>query len=121
MLNNNAVKKPETAKSSINLSANNIIMALITKRNKPRVTMVAGSVKKINKGLTNIFNKEIIRATIIADTQPATSTPGKILAKTMTAKAVNKIFKKLFMLLNFKFLKSLRNHVINIILLKVHQ
>lgn len=67
-LNNNAVKKPETAKSSINLSANNIIIALITKRNKPRVTMVAGSVKKINRGLTNIFSKEIIRATIIADT-----------------------------------------------------
>jgi hypothetical protein len=68
ILNNNAVKKPETAKSSINLSANNIIMALITKRNKPRVTMVAGSVKKINRGLTNIFSKEIMRATIIADT-----------------------------------------------------
>jgi hypothetical protein len=68
MLNNNAVKKPETAKSSINLSANNIIMALITKRNKPKVTRVAGSVKKIKRGLTNIFSKEIIRATIIADT-----------------------------------------------------
>ena len=68
MLNNKAVKKPETAKSSINLSANNIIMALITKRNKPRVTMVAGSVKKINRGLTNMFSKEITTATIIADT-----------------------------------------------------
>jgi hypothetical protein len=68
ILNNNAVKKPETAKSSINLSANNIIMALITKRNKPKVTRVAGSVKKINRGLTNIFSKEIMRATIIADT-----------------------------------------------------
>ena len=68
MLKNKAVKKPETAKLSINLSANNIIMAFITKRNKPKVTMVAGNVKKINKGLTNIFSKEIIRATIIADT-----------------------------------------------------
>lgn len=65
-LNNKAVKKPETAKPSINLSANKTITALITKRNKPKLTIVAGSVKNTKSGRTNIFNKEITTATIIA-------------------------------------------------------
>lgn len=68
MLKNNAAQNPETAKPSTNLSANNIITAFITKINKPKVTKVAGSVKKISKGLTIIFNKAITMATIIADT-----------------------------------------------------
>ena len=46
ILNNKAAKNPETAKPSTNLSANNIIIAFITKRNKPKLTIVAGSVKK---------------------------------------------------------------------------
>ena len=101
MLKNKAAKKPDTAKPSINLSASSIITAFITKINKPKVTIVAGSVKKINKGLTIIFNKEITTATIIADVYPATEIPGKILAKTITAKAVNKIFKKSLILIVF--------------------
>ena len=68
MLKSNAAQKPETAKPSTNLSAKIIITALITKINKPKVTRVAGSVKKINKGLTTIFNKAITAATIIAET-----------------------------------------------------
>ncbi len=68
MLKNNADQKPETAKPSTNLSANKIIQALITNKNKPKVTMVAGKVKKIKSGRTNIFNSDITTATIIADT-----------------------------------------------------
>lgn len=68
MLKNNAAKKPDTAKPSINLSARSIIIAFITKINKPNVTIVAGNVKKINKGLTIIFNNAITTATTIADT-----------------------------------------------------
>ena len=97
-LNNNADQKPDTAKPSINLSANKIIHALITNKNKPKVTMVAGKVKNIKSGRTNMFNNEITIATIIADVYPATEIPGKILAKTITAKAVNKIFKNVFIL-----------------------
>lgn len=66
ILKNNAVKKPETAKPLTNLSANKIIIALITNKNKPKVIMVAGSVKNIKSGLTNIFNNAITMATIIA-------------------------------------------------------
>ena len=68
MLKNNAAKNPETAKPDTNLSAIKIIIALITKINKPKVTNVAGNVKKINKGLTTIFNSAITMATIIAET-----------------------------------------------------
>ncbi len=96
-LNNKAAKKPETAKPSINLSANKIMHALITKRNNPKVTIVAGNVKKTKSGRTNIFNKETTTATIIAETYPSTEIPGKKLAKIITAKAVNKIFKNVFM------------------------
>ena len=95
-LNNKAQKKFLTVKLSTNLSANKIIQALITNRNKPKVTMVAGKVKNTKSGRTNIFSSEITIATIIADTYPSTEIPGKILAKTITAKAVNKIFKKVF-------------------------
>lgn len=78
------------------MSANKIIIALITKRNKPNVTIVAGNVKKINKGFTTIFSNAITTATIIAERYPDTDTPGRTVAKTITAKAVNKIFKNVF-------------------------
>ncbi len=68
ILKNKAAQNPETAKPSTNLSANKIIIAFITKINRPNVTMVAGNVKNINKGLTIMFNNEITTATIIADT-----------------------------------------------------
>lgn len=67
-LNNNAAKKPLTTNPPTNLPANNIIIAFITKRNKPKVTIVAGSVKNINNGRTNIFSSEITAATITAVT-----------------------------------------------------
>jgi hypothetical protein len=105
ILKSSAVKNPETAKPATNLSANKIIIALITKINKPKVTIVAGNVKKINKGLTTIFNKAITTATIIAEKYPDTVTPGKTVAKTNTAKAVNRIFKNVFIFINFN-LKS---------------
>ncbi len=73
-----------------------IIMALITKINRPKVTRVAGNVKKMSKGLTIIFNNAITIATIIAETYPATDIPGKIFAKIITATAVNNIFKNVF-------------------------
>ena len=67
MLKNSAIKNPDTAKPSISLSANKIIQALITNKNKPNVIKVAGSVKKTKSGRTNMFSKEITTATIIAE------------------------------------------------------
>ncbi len=66
ILKKSADQKPETAKPSINLSAIKIMIALITKIKSPKVTMVAGNVKKINNGLTIIFKIAITTATIIA-------------------------------------------------------
>ena len=66
MLKRSALKNPDTAKPSTNLSANKIIIALITNRNKPKVTIVAGKVKKTKSGRTNIFNSAITTATIMA-------------------------------------------------------
>lgn len=97
MLKKRAAKKPETLNPSTNLSASKIITALITKIKSPNVTIVAGKVKNNNNGRTNIFNNAITTAIIIADTYPATDTPGKMVAKITTATAVSKIFKKVFM------------------------
>ena len=93
MLKNKAAKKPDTAKPSINLSASSIITAFITKINKPKVTIVAGSVKKINKGLTIIFNKEITTATIIADVYPATEIQVRYWLKQLLLKPLIKFLK----------------------------
>lgn len=67
MLKSKASKKSETTKPSTNLSANKMIIALITNKNNPKVTIVAGSVKKTKSGRTNIFNSDITIATIIAE------------------------------------------------------
>ena len=53
------MKKPETSNPSTNWSANKTIHALITKRNKPKVIMVAGRVKKI-KGGEQIYSEGIL-------------------------------------------------------------
>ena len=77
------------------------MIAFITKRNKPNVTIVAGNVKKINKGRTNIFKIAIANATQTAVEILVISTPGKIPAKANTANAVKTIFKTKFIFNNF--------------------
>jgi hypothetical protein len=65
-LNKNAVKNPFTTKPATKFPANNIITALITNKNNPKVTIVAGNVKNTSNGRTNIFNNDIVIATITA-------------------------------------------------------
>jgi hypothetical protein len=65
-LNKNAVKNPLTTKPVTKFPANNIITALITNKNSPKVIIVAGNVKNTNNGRTNIFNNDIVIATITA-------------------------------------------------------
>ena len=55
-----------TENPSINLSANNMINALITSRNKPNVMMVIGRVRITNIGFTNKFKIDRTTATIMA-------------------------------------------------------
>jgi hypothetical protein len=79
MLNNMAVQILFTANPSINLSANSIIRAFITNRNRPKVTTVIGKVNTINMGFTNTFNIAKTNATMIAVviSLPDSVTPGK--------------------------------------------
>lgn len=76
-LNNKAYQNPETAKPSINLSPIKIITAFITNKNNPKVTIVAGMVKKIKIGFKNVFNKAKTTATINAVEKLSTAIPGK--------------------------------------------
>ena len=103
ILKNSAAKNPDTAKPSTKLSASKIIIAFITNKNKPKVTIVAGNVKNTKSGLTNIFSKAITIATIIAEPYPETETPGKILDSNITANAVNRIFKNVFIMVVFSY------------------
>ena len=65
-LNNIAIQILLTENPSINLSANNMINALITSRNKPNVMMVIGRVRITNIGFTNKFKIDRTTATIMA-------------------------------------------------------
>jgi len=66
MLNSNAVQKLFTSNPLINLSANKMILALITSKNRPNVTMVIGKVRMIKMGFTIAFNSPKTAATIMA-------------------------------------------------------
>ena len=77
------------------------MMALITKRKRPKVKMVTGKVSITNIGLTVIRNKPKSKATLIAEKALSTVTPGKKCAIITTAIAVKAIFNKIFMCLSF--------------------
>ena len=76
MLKSTAVQKLLTPKPLMKLSANIIIHALMTNKNKPKVTMVIGSVRIIKMGFKMAFKKAKTAATIIAVVKLTTSTPG---------------------------------------------
>lgn len=61
-----AVQILETAKPSINLSANKMISPLIIKRNNPKVKIVAGNVNTTKIGFIKRFRIASTNATIIA-------------------------------------------------------
>ena len=54
-----------------------MIIAFITSKNSPKVTMVTGKVKITKTGFTVRRSKATTTATMIAELYPATSTPGK--------------------------------------------
>lgn len=98
MLNNNAVQKLLTLNPETKLSANRIILALMTNKKSPKVTMVIGNVNIMKTGLTMAFKRPKTAATIIAVVKLATLTPGKKYAKTRTAMAESKILKTKFII-----------------------
>ena len=64
ILKSMAVQIPFTPNPSMSLSANKIISALITKRNKPNVKIVTGNVKMTKIGFTKTLSTDITAATI---------------------------------------------------------
>lgn len=76
ILNIKAVIKPSTSKPPTIFVQSNTIKALITKRNKPKVSTVTGSVKNTMIGLIKMFNNPSTTATISAVVKPAIRTPG---------------------------------------------
>ena len=72
----NAGKKPATSKPGVIAPANQIVMALITNKNKPKDTIVKGKVKITKIGLTTAFTNPNIIAATIAATKLLTTNPG---------------------------------------------
>lgn len=63
-------------------------MALIKNKNNPKVTIVIGMVKNINKGLKKIFNRAKTTATTMALQKLRICTPGVIHTVRITIAAV---------------------------------
>ena len=57
MLAKKAVQNPETLKPLTSDATSKIISALITSKNRPKVSSVSGKVNRINKGRTIAFAK----------------------------------------------------------------
>lgn len=104
-LNSRATQKPLTENPSKNLSAKRMMQALMTSKNNPRVTTVIGKVRMTKMGFKRAFNNPKTMATIMAPVNPATLTPGRTLAKMMTATAVSKrrMIRFIFIVFSFYF------------------
>lgn len=74
-LKSNAVQKVSTLNPPTILVHNKIIIALITNKNNPKVTMVKGSVNNTNMGFIKILSNPNTTATSKAVTKPSTCTP----------------------------------------------
>jgi hypothetical protein len=94
----NAAQKPATWKPLTKLAAQNI-SALMTKRKKPKVTILNGNVKTFSAKPKVTFNIARTMATKSAVQKPATYIPGTITEASSTPKVVNKIFKRIFIYL----------------------
>ncbi len=74
-LANSAVQKPETRKPRTSAATSRIISALITSRNRPKVTSVSGRVSTISSGFTTAFARpsssaEMISAPVLSKLSP---------------------------------------------------
>ena len=78
------------------------MIPFINSKKIPRVMMVMGRVRTINKGLTIKLSKLKTIATITAVTYESTATPGNTLDSNTTAKALYKSRKMKFITTNKK-------------------
>ena len=77
MEKSSAHQNPATEKPSIRLSAIKMMTALMTKVKSPRVRMLSGKVRRINKGRTSAFKIPKIKAANKAVLKALTVTPGR--------------------------------------------
>ena len=92
---NNALKNPFTTKPLTKYSANNTIIALITKVNKANVSIVIGNEKICKIGFTIAFKTDNATTTHKADDQLSIETPGTITSVNITKilETINRIIK----------------------------
>jgi hypothetical protein len=91
----NAAQNPATWKPFMKLAAQNI-KALMTKKKKPKVTMLKGKVKSLSNAPMVTFKTPKIMATKTAVQNPSTCMPEMMAEASKTPKAVNKILKTIF-------------------------
>jgi hypothetical protein len=72
---NNAGQKPSSLKPSTISPAIIKIAALMTNKNSPNVKSVAGIVRRIRMGLTNLFKRVITMELIITVSEESTEKP----------------------------------------------
>lgn len=84
----NAFKKPSMTKPSTKDDTNSNKAALITKWNKPKVSIVIGKVSINSTGLTSKFSRPIITAEIIATYKFSIKKPGNKCETSSKASAV---------------------------------
>ena len=73
-----AIHKPESSNPGTIYAVNQIIPALITRVNSPRVKILIGKVKNTKTGFTKKFKTPVTIETIKAVTTVSTTTPGRI-------------------------------------------
>lgn len=86
-----ATPSPLTENPSIRESVNKTIAPLITKRKRPSVRIVIGSVNNVMMGLINVLINPSTIPTIIASPYPATDTPSISFEAKKTANPFSKI------------------------------
>jgi len=109
-LNKSAVQKPETVKlGPTNFAVSKIIMALMTSRKNPKVTIVIGIVSKTRTGFTIEFINARTAATMMAVNTPSKWTPGRSSEETITASALTMSWVRNFMQDNLSGVKVNEN------------
>ena len=76
-----AHQKPLIVTPSISLSANKMIRALITNKNKPSVTIVIGNVRTRRIGFTKVLSSAKTIASIMASVNFGICTPSKTMER----------------------------------------
>lgn len=101
----NAARKPTTTKPVTIWETNINRSALITKVNSPKVSILIGSVKNINKGLIKTLIIAMTNTANKAGTKPARLIPGTIQATKSNARAKStnwiSILNKLSIIISF--------------------